>query len=138
MEQSELLDTNVKGNVVEDGPDFSLVTGGPLYQLYLRSRLAGMLGNRIWQAGATLLDFKMGIVGAMLFLMLLVLAPLCFFMAPLNLARRTTNREFGVLASHYADDFRRKWIQRPQEKRESCSAHPTFNPWRIWGTPITW
>jgi len=73
--------------------------------------LAGFIGDRIWHTGATLASFKMEIVGAMLFLMLLVLAPLGFFVIPLIKARRTAGREYGILASHYVDDFRRKWIE---------------------------
>ena len=45
--------------------------------------LAGFIGDRIWHTGAILPSFKMEIVGAMLFLMLLVLAPLGFFVIPL-------------------------------------------------------
>jgi len=73
--------------------------------------LAGFIGDRIWHTGATLPSFKMEIVGAMLFLMLLVLAPLGFFVIPLIKARRTAGREYGILASHYVDDFRSKWIE---------------------------
>ena len=39
MEQADLLNANVKSHV-SDEIDFSLVLGGPLYQLYLRTRLA--------------------------------------------------------------------------------------------------
>jgi len=42
--------------------------------------------------------------------MLLVLAPLSFFIIPLIHARRTAGREYGILASHYVDDFRNKWV----------------------------
>jgi hypothetical protein len=73
--------------------------------------LAGFIGDRIWHIGATLPSFKMEIVGAMLFLILLVLAPLGFFIIPLIQARRTAGREYGILASHYVDDFRSKWIE---------------------------
>ena len=72
--------------------------------------LAGFIGDRIWHTGATLPSFKMEIVGAMLILMLVVLAPLSFFVIPLIQARRTAGREYGILASHYVDDFRNKWI----------------------------
>jgi hypothetical protein len=73
--------------------------------------LAGVIGDRIWHAGATLPSFKLEIVGAMLFLMLVVLAPLSFFMGHLIHARRTAGLEYGILASRYVDDFRQKWTK---------------------------
>jgi len=73
--------------------------------------LAGFIGNRIWHAGAHLLDFKMEIAGSLLFLLLLILTPLTFFMTHLGQARRSASREYGILASHYVDAFRSKWIE---------------------------
>ena len=74
--------------------------------------LAGMIGNRIWHAGATLPSFKMEIVGVVVFLMLLALTPLSFFVVQLERAGRAARREFGILSSHYVDDFHLKWIER--------------------------
>jgi len=73
--------------------------------------LAGAIGDRIWHAGARLPDFKMQIVAAVLFLLLLVLTPLSFFLVHLSRARRIAGREYGTLASRYVDDFRQKWIK---------------------------
>jgi hypothetical protein len=73
--------------------------------------LAGVMGQQIWHSGATLPSFKMEIVGVVIFLMLLVLTPLGFFMAQLDRAGRTARQEYGLLASHYVDDFHNKWIQ---------------------------
>jgi hypothetical protein len=73
--------------------------------------LAGMIGDRILYAGAKLPAFKMEIAGAVVFLMLLVLAPLCFFLVQLAQVGRKAKREYGILASHYVEDFHRKWIQ---------------------------
>jgi len=72
--------------------------------------LAGLIGDRIWHGGVTLLTFKMQILGALVLLLLLVLAPLCFFVVHLEEAGRKAAREFGVLSSHYVDGFRQKWI----------------------------
>jgi hypothetical protein len=85
--------------------------------------LAGLIGDRIWHAGATLPTFKMQIVASVLFLMLLVLLPLSFFMVHLGRARRTAVVEYGTLASRYVDDFRQKWIK-----------NPSGNPERLLGT----
>lgn len=73
--------------------------------------LSGVIGGKIWHEGATLPQFKLEIVGWMLFLMLLVLAPLAFFMDHLAEARRTGMREYGIVASRYVAEFRRKWIE---------------------------
>jgi hypothetical protein len=80
--------------------------------------LAGLIGDRIWHAGATLPSFKMQIVASLLFLMALVLLPLSFFVVHLGRARRTAVVEYGTLASRYVDDFRQKWIKKPSEDTE--------------------
>jgi len=58
----------------------------------------------------TLPGFKMEIVALLLFLLLVVFTPLCFFMGQLNQAARTAKLRYGTLASQYADDFWNKWI----------------------------
>jgi hypothetical protein len=73
--------------------------------------LTGIIGDRIWHAGATLPTFKMEIAEAVAFLMLLVLIPLTFFLFGLEEAGRKAQREYGILASRYVEDFRCKWIQ---------------------------
>jgi hypothetical protein len=39
------------------------------------------------------------------------LTPLCFFVVQMSAARRAGVREYGVVASRYVADFRRKWIE---------------------------
>ena len=73
--------------------------------------IAAIMGNQIWHVGASLLSFKMEIVGIVAFFMLLVLAPLSFFSVWLERAGRQAKREYGILASHYVEDFYRKRIQ---------------------------
>ena len=73
--------------------------------------LAGWIANQIWHQGATLPDFKLEIGAVMALLMLLVLAPLTFFVGHLARAKRSTTREYGIVASCYVEDFRRKWIE---------------------------
>jgi hypothetical protein len=72
--------------------------------------LAGIIGGKIWHEGAKLPQFKMEIVIWMVCLTLLVLAPLFFFVLQLAEAKRKGLREYGIVASRYVDDFRRKWI----------------------------
>jgi len=81
--------------------------------------LAGILGGRIWHEGATLPQFKLEIAAWMLFLMLLVLAPLFVFVTHLAEAKRTGLREYGIVASLYVADFRRKWIEGHSAKDET-------------------
>ena len=86
--------------------------------------LAGFIGDRVWHAGATLLTFKMEMIGSLLFLLLLVLTPLSFFIVHLERAMRVAKREYGILASHYVDDFRRKWVQHAPPEPEPLLGTP--------------
>jgi hypothetical protein len=73
--------------------------------------LAGILGGKIWHEGATLPQFKLEIAAWMVFLILLVLAPLFFFVTQLADAKLVGLREYGIVASRYVAEFRRKWIE---------------------------
>ena len=73
--------------------------------------ISGAIFSRILYTEQRLPAFKMEIAGAIIFLMLLVLIPLGFFTIQLHGAALIAKREFGALASHYVDDFRRKWVQ---------------------------
>jgi hypothetical protein len=73
--------------------------------------VSGILAGKIWHEGATLPEFKVEIAAWIVFLMLLVLAPLCFFVIQLADAKRTGLREYGIVGSRYVADFRRKWIE---------------------------
>jgi hypothetical protein len=86
--------------------------------------LAGMIGNRIWHAGAKLPNFKMEIAGAVLFLILTVVAPLTFFTLKLMFASRVAKRELGLLSSRYVDGFRRKCIKDSNGQYRSLLGSP--------------
>jgi hypothetical protein len=73
--------------------------------------LAGLMANPILIAGAKLTDFKMEIVGAVLFLLLLVFGPLLAFSPRLMQAKRNGLREYGILASRYVSEFDLKWMR---------------------------
>jgi hypothetical protein len=73
--------------------------------------LAGSIGNKIWHEGAKLPEFKLETFTWLFFLTLLVLAPLFFFVTHLGAARRNGLREYGIVASRYIAEFRRKWIE---------------------------
>jgi hypothetical protein len=73
--------------------------------------LAGLIANYIFYEGKTLLDFKPEIVAAVVFLLLLVLGPLCVFAPRLAQAKRQGLLEYGALASRYVEGFDQKWLR---------------------------
>jgi len=86
--------------------------------------LSGVIYDRILHTGASLLAFKMEIIGSLLALLLLVLIPLSFFVVHLERAQRVACGEFGVLSSHYVDDFRDKWVRQASSDTESILGTP--------------
>lgn len=77
--------------------------------------LSGVIGGHIWHQGMKLPEFQLEIVGSVVLLMLIVLAPLTFFVLQLAAAKRAGSREYGLLAMRYVDGFSEKWLrgQRP-------------------------
>ena len=73
--------------------------------------LAGMIANRIFYAGANLLDFKLEIAGTVGLMMLAVLGPQLVFAPKLRAIRRAGKEEFGTLAQRYVREFDRKWFR---------------------------
>jgi len=73
--------------------------------------LAGQIANNIFYEGKTLLDFKPEIVAAVVFLLLLVLGPLCVFAPRLAQVKREGLLEYGALASRYVEGFDQKWLR---------------------------
>src|SRR5215510_6076659 len=72
--------------------------------------LAGLIANRIFFRGATLLDFKVEIAVVPL-LLLMVLGPLLLFAPRLAATRRMGLREYGALAQRYVREFDDKWLR---------------------------
>jgi hypothetical protein len=73
--------------------------------------LMGLMAGKIFSAGAKFTDFKVEIIGWLLFLLLLVLGPLHAFSFQLRRAKRVGLREYGLLTSNYSRDFDRKWVR---------------------------
>ena len=73
--------------------------------------LAGQLANYIFYEGKSLLDFKVEIVAAVVFLLLVVLGPLCVFAPRLAQVKRQGLREYGDLAYRYVRKFDDKWLR---------------------------
>jgi hypothetical protein len=73
--------------------------------------LAGLIGNRIFYAGAALPNFKVEIVVLVLFVICIVLGPFFVFAPQLAAAKRTGLREYGTLAERYIREFDAKWLR---------------------------
>ena len=73
--------------------------------------LAGVIGSRILYEGMKLPAFQLEIVGAVVLLMGIVLAPLTCFVLSLARAKREGTRRYGLLAARYVDEFREKWMR---------------------------
>jgi hypothetical protein len=71
--------------------------------------VAGFIANRIVHEGAKLPDYKFELVGMAIFLLVIVLGPLCVFVPKLNRARLAGLRTYGRLASDYVVAFAAKW-----------------------------
>ena len=120
----------------KDSDDFSVVLGGPLYQMVRRAHLSGdalelmrrrilffalvtwlpmllqsVLGGRAWGDAVRVQDFKVEIVIVVVFLLIIVLGPLLLFLPHLAAARRIGLREYGTLAQRYVREFDDKWLR---------------------------
>ena len=73
--------------------------------------VAGTMANRIFYAGAHLIDFKLDIIGAVVFALLFVLGPLLAFSPQLGKVKRSGLREYGALAQGYVREFDTKWLR---------------------------
>ena len=73
--------------------------------------LSGTLANRIFFAGAKLLQFKVEVIALAAAMVFAVLGPLLVFAPQLGLAKRVGLREFGTMAQDYAREFNRKWLR---------------------------
>jgi len=73
--------------------------------------LAGLIANRIFYTGASLLDFKAEVAIVVAVLLCLVFGPLLVFAPQLAQAKRKGNREYGTLALRYVSEFDAKWLR---------------------------
>jgi len=73
--------------------------------------LAGLIASRIFYQGQSLMSFKVGIIGAAGFFVLVILGPLTMFSPQLNRTRLDGLREYGSFATTYVTDFDEKWIR---------------------------
>ncbi|MEC4749164.1 hypothetical protein [Methylomicrobium sp. Wu6] len=73
--------------------------------------VSAMIAERILYEGAILMDFKPEIAVIVVFLLLLVLGPLCVFAPLLAKTKRQGLLTYGALASRYVSEFDKKWLQ---------------------------
>ncbi len=73
--------------------------------------LAGTMANRIFFAGATLVQFKVELIGVVAVMVFAILGPLLVFSPQLAAAKRAGLREYGTLAQRYGREFDRKWLR---------------------------
>jgi hypothetical protein len=78
--------------------------------LSLGSLLSAMIAQRIFYEGAKLLDFKPEIAAAVVFVLLIILGPLCVFGGHLARTKREGLIRYGKLASRYVTEFEKKWL----------------------------
>jgi hypothetical protein len=80
--------------------------------------VAGFIANRILHEGAKLPDYRFELVGMAVFLLVIVLGPLCVFVPKLNRARLAGLRTYGRLASDYVVGFAGKWARGATQQGE--------------------
>jgi hypothetical protein len=73
--------------------------------------LSGQIASRIFYKGQSLLAFKMTILGFVVLLVLIPIAPLFLFTLQLLRAKREGLAKYGTLASTYVRDFDQKWLR---------------------------
>ena len=111
--------SHIELNLVPTHPDGAAGLGflsklGRAYSPVLMGQgavLAGMMANRIFYAGASLLDFKLEIAGTVGLMMLAVLGPQLVFAPKLRAIRRKGKEQYGTLAQRYVREFDRKWLR---------------------------
>ena len=79
--------------------------------------LSSVIVNRIFYSGAVLTDFRIEMVAMVLFVYLLLLAPLLVFAPALLAANLKATREFGALANGVARAFEARWIHDKTRQR---------------------
>ena len=85
--------------------------------------VSGSIANRIFFAGARLVDFKVELAVFTILSLLLVLGPSLALAPALTRAKRAGRREYGGLAEQYVRDFDRKWLRGERNATEQLLGH---------------
>jgi hypothetical protein len=81
-------------------------------------QISGLIFSRVINGAGTAMEYRDEIGFCVLLLTAQVAVPLLFFVPDLISARRSALRRFGLLATTYAADFERKWMQGPRDDGE--------------------
>jgi hypothetical protein len=81
--------------------------------------LAGVIANRVFFAGATLMDSRVEIAAVVVILVAAILLPLTVFAWQVNEAKRRGSRIYGRLAQRYVRDFEARWLPDDVPARDS-------------------
>jgi hypothetical protein len=73
--------------------------------------LAGVIASRIFYDGQALMAFKAEVALFVVVFVLFFLGPLTVFSGQLARVKRMGLREYGMLASHYVQEFDERWVQ---------------------------
>jgi hypothetical protein len=73
--------------------------------------LAGLIADRIFYAGAKLVEFKVELIGLVAVMVFAALGPLLAFTPKLAAVKRLGLQEYGALAQCYTREFAQKWLQ---------------------------
>jgi len=86
--------------------------------LAMGAMLSGMIANRVFYAGAPLLEFKVELIGMVALLIFTILGPMLVFTPKLVEARHRGMLEYGRLGRQYSLEFERKWLrgERPADE----------------------
>ena len=87
--------------------------------LALGTMLSGMIANRIFHDGATLLEFKVEIVVAVVVFVLMIMGPLIFFYPQLRAARRQGMMSYGALGQVLCARVQPQVAARPTPRRRA-------------------
>lgn len=79
--------------------------------LSIGTLLSAMIAQRIFYEGAKLLDFKPEIAASVVFILLIILGPLCVFAGHLARTKREGLMRYGKLATRYVTEFEQKWLE---------------------------
>jgi hypothetical protein len=80
--------------------------------------LAGLIADRIFFAGAKLVQFEVELLAVVAFMVFVILGPLLVFSAQLEATGRKGQLEYGALASRYVREFERKWLCKTPKSEE--------------------
>jgi hypothetical protein len=85
--------------------------------------VGGWIANRIFYGGTTLLAFKAELVVLVVLVLAIVLVPLLAFAPQLAHLKRKGQRDYGILAERYVQEFDAKWLHGSSPPQEELLGH---------------